>query len=125
MWSGREMRILSPFSGEESLRVPFILVPLKKMVLDQVTTVEGLMRLLMKERNGVPWTPEDKAQLRGHLRTLSGSVPALAVFSLPGGALLLPARAWLVDRRKKKRPGAPGAPAVTAAASAPGQPLQT
>jgi hypothetical protein len=125
MWSGREMRILSPFSGEESLRVPFILVPLKKMVLDQVTTVEGLMRLLMKERNGVPWTPDDKTQLCGHLRTLAASLPALAVFSLPGGALLLPALAWLVDRRKKKRPGAPGAPAVTAAASAPGQPLQT
>jgi hypothetical protein len=110
MWSGREMRILSPILGEEPLRVPSFLAPLKKMMLDQVTNVEGLMRLLMKERNGVPWTREDKIQLRSHLRTLGASLPALLVFSLPGGALLLPPLAWFLDRRKKKRPDAPGVP---------------
>ncbi len=88
------------------MRTPSFLAPLKKMLLAQVTNVEGLMQLLMKQRNGVPWTGEDRRLLVLHLRTLAASLPALAVFSLPGGVVLLPALAWLLDRRLRKKEGA-------------------
>lgn len=108
------------------MRVPFFLAPLKNMILAQVTNVEGLMQLLMKQRNGIPWTADDKVRLLAHLRVLAGSVPALAVFAFPGGALLLPALAFFLDRRRRKKRGAvttsaaPSAerPAATSAAGA-------
>ncbi len=102
------------------MRAPFFLAPLKNMILALVMNVEGLMQLLMKQRNGVPWTAEDKALLLPRLRTLAGSLPALAVFSLPGGAVLLPALAWLLDRRRrKKRATAPAAEAPVGRPAAP------
>ncbi len=87
------------------MRAPSFLAPLKNMLLAQVTNVEGLMQLLMKQRNGVPWTGEDKRLLVRHLRTLAASLPALTVFSLPGGGVLLPTLAWLLDRRFRRKKG--------------------
>ena len=62
------------------------------------------MRLLMKRRNtGVAWTKDEKAEIKRHLKSLSRTVRILLIFSLPGGALLLPLLALALDRRKGRR----------------------
>ena len=53
----------------------------KEFILSQVLAVKDLMRLLMKNRN----------------------TGALIIFLLPGGSLLLPLLAEVLDRRKKIR----------------------
>jgi uncharacterized membrane protein len=70
--------------------------------------VEDLVRVLMKRRNGQPWTPEDRRFLREELRTLARWAPALFLFLLPGSFILLPAYAWLLDRRRGLRPTSAG-----------------
>lgn len=62
------------------------------------------MRLLMKHRNtNVKWTADEIRELKSHLVHLSFYVPALVIFSLPGGMLLLPLLAEVMDRRDKSR----------------------
>ncbi len=76
----------------------------REFILKEVLEVRGLMQLLMKHRNtGLPWTREEKRELKGHLRGISGAVPVMAVFFLPGGSLLFPLLAEVLDRRKHKR----------------------
>lgn len=65
--------------------------------------IKGLMPLLMKQRNGTPWTPAERAQLAQHLRGLSTLSPYLIVFLLPGSFVLFPLFAWWLDRRRKTR----------------------
>lgn len=72
-------------------------------VLRELLAVRGLMPLLMKPRNGSQWSPEEKAELLGQLRRLSRLSPYLLFLLLPGSALLLPAYAWWLDRRKQQR----------------------
>jgi hypothetical protein len=84
------------------MTTPAFLVELKAMGLKDLYHIQGFMRLLMKPRNGMPWTAEDKAEIRLHLRSVAASLPMLAVFTLPGGMLLLPFLAWHLDRRKRK-----------------------
>jgi hypothetical protein len=72
------------------------------MGLRDLYHIQGFMRLLMKPRNGMPWTTEDKAAIRLHLKSVAASLPMLAVFTLPGGMLLLPLLAWHLDRRKRR-----------------------
>jgi hypothetical protein len=48
------------------------------------------------------WTPEDREELRVHLRRLSSISPYLLVLALPGSFLLLPALAWWLDRRRNR-----------------------
>lgn len=74
-----------------------------KVFLADLLRMRGLMPLLMKNRNGGAWTPEEKAELLGQLRTLSRISPYLLFLLLPGSALLLPAYAWWLDRRRKSR----------------------
>ena len=82
----------------------------KKYLLSEILQVRGLMPLLMKPRNKQDWTPEDKAELRVHLRRLSNISPYLVVLALPGSFILLPALAWWLDRRRNRsQPGAPSA----------------
>lgn len=95
--------VFTRFPKGDVLRPPAFLLPLKKTLLEQVTSVDGLMRLLMKQRNGAPLTAEEWVLLRAHLRKLAAGIPALVVFSLPGGSILLPALAWLLDRRKRRK----------------------
>lgn len=74
--------------------------------------MRGLMPLLMKNRNGGRWTADEKAELLHQLRILSRVSPYLLFLLLPGSALLLPAYAWWLDRRRKGRmtlqPNLPG-----------------
>jgi hypothetical protein len=80
----------------------------KRYLLSEILQVKGLMPLLMKPRNHQDWTPEDKAELRAHLRRLSNISPYLVVLALPGSFVMLPALAWWLDRRRNRnQPGAP------------------
>ena len=40
----------------------------RKYVLGEVVQITGLMPLLMKPRNHLKWTPEDKRRIVTHLR---------------------------------------------------------
>jgi len=76
----------------------------RAFILARVLEVKGLMQLLMKNRNtGEKWTPEELIQIRGHLKGIARLVPVILVFLLPGGALLLPLLAEVLDRRKQIR----------------------
>ncbi len=76
----------------------------KKYLLNEILQVRGLMPLLMKPRNKQRWTPEDRAELRVHLRRISALSPYLLVLALPGSFLMLPALAWWLDRRRTRNP---------------------
>ncbi len=70
----------------------------------EVLSISGLMQLLMKTRNtDEGWTREEKKEIRRHLRNIAKIIPAVVLFSLPGGSFLLPVLAEALDRRKTKR----------------------
>lgn len=73
----------------------------------EIVRVQGLMPLLMKQRNGERWTQEDLSELRAHLRSLSAISPYALVVLLPGSSVLLALLAWWLDRRRQKRPAGP------------------
>ena len=75
----------------------------KKYLLSEILHVKGLMPLLMKPRNKQRWTPEDRAELKAHLRRLSDFSSYLIVLALPGSFLTLPVLAWWLDRRRTRR----------------------
>ena len=76
----------------------------KAAIVREVLAVRGLMQLLMKRRNTrVAWTKDEKTEIKRYLKTLSRSLRILIVFSLPGGALLLPLLALVLDRRMGRR----------------------
>lgn len=64
---------------------------------------QGLLPLLMKQRNGSKWTAADRAQLQDHLRSLTSLGPYLLVLLAPGSFFLVPALAWWLDRRRQTR----------------------
>ena len=77
----------------------------RALILKEATYLNGFMRLLMKRRStGEKWTKDEKTQLKVNIKHLSLYVPALFIFLLPGGSLLLPVLAEILDRRKKQRP---------------------
>jgi hypothetical protein len=82
---------------------PSFLRHLQALTLSEVQNIQGFMQLLMKPRNGLPWTPADKQALVLHLRHMGRTLPFLALFTLPGGSLLLPLLAWFLDRRKRRQ----------------------
>jgi hypothetical protein len=76
----------------------------REFILNEVLAVKGLMYLLMKNRNtGEKWTGEEKREIKMHLRNISKVIPVLVIFLLPGGTLLLPILAEVLDRRKSRR----------------------
>jgi len=85
-----------------------LLIKNKEFILSEVLEIKGLMQLLMKHRNtGQKWTKEEIKQIKGHLKNISKIVPMLIIFLLPGGSLLLPFLAEVLDRRKTRRPYPP------------------
>lgn len=76
----------------------------KALLLHEADKITGFMRLLMKPRNTqAKWTKEERRLLRAHLRHLSYYVPALVIFVMPFGSLLIPLLAEVLDRRKAFR----------------------
>ncbi|HZQ74596.1 MAG TPA: hypothetical protein VFB08_16890 [Burkholderiales bacterium] len=75
----------------------------KKYLLSELVKVKGLMPLLMKPRNKMQWSPEDRRELVEHLHRLQHLSPYIAVFVLPGGMAMLPVLAWWLDRRRGRR----------------------
>ena len=69
----------------------------------EMLRIQGLVPLLMKQRNGTRWTPDERAQLRCHLRSLTSLSPYLLVLLAPGSFVLFPILAWWLDRRRLKR----------------------
>ncbi len=70
----------------------------------EVLTVKGLVQLLMKTRNtGQKWTGEEKKEIMRHMKNIAKIVPVVALFSLPGGTLILPILAEILDRRRARR----------------------
>lgn len=81
-----------------------LLITNRDMILQKVLEVKGLMSLLMKYRDsGQRWTNAEKKEIMKHLKSLSRVIPALIIFMLPAGSLLLPVLADALDRRKTKR----------------------
>ena len=77
----------------------------KEAILMEVLAIRGLMQLLMKTRNtDEKWTREEKKEVKRHLKNIAKILPAIAIFSLPGGSFLLPILAEVLDRRKTRRP---------------------
>lgn len=76
----------------------------KQAILMEVLSISGLMQLLMKTRNtDETWTSEERKEIKKHLKNIAKIVPAIAIFSLPGGSFLLPVLAEVLDRRKTRR----------------------
>ncbi|HSR13063.1 MAG TPA: hypothetical protein VLS90_16575 [Thermodesulfobacteriota bacterium] len=66
--------------------------------------MQGFLYLLFKQRNtDEKWTREEKRELKDHLKRLSLYVPMIVVFLLPGGSLMLPVFAEVLDRRSARR----------------------
>ena len=65
--------------------------------------IQGLLPLLMKQRNGSRWTSAERLELRGHLRNLTSLGPYLLVLVAPGSFILFRVLAWWLDRRGQKR----------------------
>jgi len=74
----------------------------KQHLMNEMVQVKGLMPLLMKQRNHLSWTPEDKAAIAAHMKRLSRLSPYLVVVVMPGGFFMLPALAWWLDRRRTR-----------------------
>jgi hypothetical protein len=76
----------------------------KQAILMEVLSIKGLMQLLMKIRNrDEKWTREEKKEIMRHLKNIAKIIPVVAILSLPGGSLLLPILAEVLDRRKTRR----------------------
>ncbi|MBF0506426.1 MAG: hypothetical protein HQL09_06285 [Nitrospirae bacterium] len=76
----------------------------RDFIFKETVAANGVMALLMKNRNtGERWTRDERKQLRMYFLSLSLLVPALIVFLLPFGAVMLPILAEVLDRRKTPR----------------------
>jgi hypothetical protein len=82
---------------------------LRSRTLGALGEVDGLVAVLMKRRNGGSWTAEDRRFLRAGLTTAARWAPLALLLLLPGGLLMLPAWAWLLDRRRSRREPGGGA----------------
>lgn len=75
----------------------------KSRLRHELGKIRGAIPLLMKPRNGVKWTAQDRHDLKHMLRAASAVYPYLIIWVLPGSILLLPFLAWHLDARRKDR----------------------
>jgi len=81
-----------------------LIITNKDAILMEVVSIKELMQLLMKTRNtDEKWTSEEKKEIRRHLRNIVKIIPALVIFTLPGGSFFLPILTEALDRRKIRR----------------------
>ena len=78
----------------------------RDQVLAGLVKIKGFMPLLMKPRNGMQWTPNERAELAVQLRAAAHLSPYLALMILPGSFMFLPLLAWWLDRRRQERDNA-------------------
>ena len=69
----------------------------------EMEQIKGAVPLLMYQRNGDKWTPQDTDELKKILRSVSSVSPYLLIWVLPGSILILPFLAWHLDTRRKRR----------------------
>lgn len=74
----------------------------KRRLGDELAKMKGAWPLLMKQREGGKWTPEERQELKAMVRSASSVSPYLFIWALPGSVLLLPFLAWYLDRRRKQ-----------------------
>jgi len=86
-----------------------LLIKHKALFFQEAQRISGFLYILMKQRNtDERWTPEEKKEIKRNLKILAMYIPILIIFLLPGGSLLLPFLAEVMDRRKtRRRPPAP------------------
>ncbi len=75
----------------------------RQRIIAELVKVKGLMPLLMKQRNGGRWTPDERRLLIQQLNAMAYLSPYLVVLLLPGSFLALPVLAWWLDRRHRRR----------------------
>ncbi len=76
----------------------------RTLILGEAKQMQDFMQLLMKCRNTeVKLTGEELHLIKSQVKHLSLYVPALIIFILPFGSLLLPILAEILDRREKSR----------------------
>ncbi|MRD45678.1 hypothetical protein GHT07_00170 [Caenimonas koreensis DSM 17982] len=74
----------------------------KRRLRDELLLIRGAWPLLMKQRNGGKWTPEEKQELKTMVRSASSVSPYLFIWALPGSVVLLPFLAWFLDKKRKR-----------------------
>ncbi len=75
----------------------------KRRFSDELVHMKGAWPLLMKQRNGGTWTPEEKTKLKTMVRSASSVSPYLFIWAIPGSMLMLPFLAWFLDKRRKNK----------------------
>jgi hypothetical protein len=75
----------------------------RRRIAVQMMQIHGLFPVLMKPRNGLHWSTEDKTLILLHLRELGRLSPYLIPIIMPGGIFMLPVLAWWLDRRRGER----------------------
>ena len=76
----------------------------RELIFREAQHFQGFLQLLFKQRNtNLKWTKEEKQQIKKYLKHLSLYVPILIIFALPGGSLMFPILAEILDRRKRRR----------------------
>jgi len=86
----------------------------KALFFQEAQRISGFLYLLMKQRNtGEKWTAEERKEIKKQLKILAMYIPILLIFLLPGGSLMLPFLAEVMDRRKVSRRPASQASAQT------------
>lgn len=76
----------------------------KAIFFQEAQNIQGFLYLLFKPINtDQKWTKEEKQLILKHLKRLSLYIPVLIIFTLPGGSLMLPILAEILDRRKTRR----------------------
>ncbi len=75
----------------------------KRRFSSELVHMRGAWPLLMKQRNGGKWTPDEKTKLKTMVRSASNVSPYLFIWAIPGSMLLLPFLAWFLDKRRKHK----------------------
>ena len=103
-----------------------LLIKHKALFFQEAQRISGFLYLLMKQRNtDEKWTPEEKKEIKRNLKILVMYIPILLIFLLPGGSLLLPFLAEVMDRRKTRRSPPPPAQAPASLPEKKDEPAKT